>query len=85
MTVIVCKGCGQTMPAVDIDGKPFCFICSGLNPDSGIPVEVELPETIKCRDCDKVWKVEDVLKQWIGIPFYDSCNQTFYDGCRGWS
>ncbi len=50
MKIIVCKGCGQVMQAIDNrTGKPACVTCIGLSKDSGIPVEVDMPEELTCN------------------------------------
>jgi len=84
MIQVICKGCGQAMMATDENGKLVCLTCMGIDENNSIPVEVKVPDTLKCYVCKKRWKVEDILKQWIDIPFYDSKHQSFYDGCRGW-
>lgn len=78
MKVTVCKGCGTRMMAVDSDGKPACPICIGISPDSGIPVEVEVPNTAKCVYCGTEAEASDRL------PFYSARDNTYYCGCRGW-
>lgn len=101
-TVTVCKGCGQSMMARNqATGKPSCVTCIGTTPDSGIPVEVDVPDAARCS-CGQTatWNPEE--KKWhIGsevprgregyrnmdiaeLPFYDSRNNSFYCGCRGW-
>ena len=73
------------MQATDTEtGNPACVTCIGLSPNSGIPVEVELPDEITCDSCGKTWLVSDILKRWTSIPFYDSRKRVFYDGCKGW-
>jgi len=78
MKVIVCKGCGNKMVAIDEKGNPSCPICFGLSPDSSIPVEVEVPDITRCRYCGQEAKVTQDL------PFYDSRDNSYYCGCRGW-
>ena len=82
--ITVCKGCGNTTMADNADGEPVCLVCMGVSPDSGIPVEVELPYVLKCATCGKEWSVRDILRKWVDIPFYNHEAQTFYDGCEGW-
>jgi len=84
MKVTVCKGCGQLMHGISASGTPICAICIGISPDSGIPIEVEVPDEISCDTCGKRWLVSDILKRWKQIPFYNSRSQMFYDGCKGW-
>jgi hypothetical protein len=84
MRITICKGCGNTMMGDDADGKPVCLLCTGISPDSGIPVEIELPYTLHCSTCGKEWSVRDILRKWTTIPFYNHTSQTFYDGCEGW-
>ena len=78
MIVTVCKGCGTKMMATDSEGKPACPICIGLNPESGIPLEVDMPDTVKCSYCKKEIPTKPSL------PFLDSKRGTYYCGCRGW-
>lgn len=78
MKVIVCKGCGNRMQATDKEGKPACPICWGLTPDNSVPIEVEIPDTVRCCYCKK----EAETRQ--GLPFLDSKHGTYYCGCRGW-
>ena len=78
MKMIVCKGCGTKMEAVDQHGKPACPICCGISPDSSIPIEVEAPDVAKCSFCGKEAIVSERL------AFYDSRDNTYYCGCRGW-
>ena len=85
MKITICKSCGNTMPATNIKGEPCCLVCDGLSTDSGVPVEVDVLDTLTCDACHKQWLVSDILKKWIDIPFYNHHDKTFYDGCRGWS
>ena len=88
VTVKVCATCGQRGGIGKAqkfkDGKVVwegeaCAICGGTTFKT-----VDYPDKVTCVYCKKEWKVEDVLKQWIDVPFFDSTNNTFYCGCRGW-
>ena len=49
MKLTVCKGCGCVMEAKDTKtGKPACVTCIAISPDSGTPIEVEMPEILRC-------------------------------------
>lgn len=85
MKVTVCKGCGSIMNATNKDGKSICLTCIGIEPESGVPVEVELPETVRCDTCGKVRKVSDVLEDYVTIPFFNAKDGTYYCGCRGFN
>jgi len=76
--IIVCKGCGGKMEAVDEQGNPACITCAGISPNNSIPVEMEVPDIAKCVYCGKEAQVTQDL------PFYNSRNNTYYCGCRGW-
>jgi hypothetical protein len=78
MKVTVCKGCGNRMQAKDEQGNDACAICIGISLDSGIPIEVEIPDRVKCHYCG----VE--VKTTPNLPFLDSKRGTYYCGCRGW-
>lgn len=78
MKVTVCKGCGQKMMAVDSKGNPSCITCFGLSPGNSIPMEMEIPNTVKCIYC----KHEVPTSQ--DLPFLDAKHGTYYCGCRGW-
>lgn len=79
MKVTVCKGCKTRIEGSDTKtGKPACPICGGLNPDSGVPEEVEIADTVKCVYC----KTEVPTSQ--DLPFLDAKHGTYYCGCRGW-
>jgi hypothetical protein len=84
MKVKVCQGCGHTFFAVDGKGKPSCPICFGIDKNSGVPIEVELPKTFTCSSCKKEAKTEDILKQYVSIPFANPTEGIYYCGCRGW-
>ena len=81
---IVCKGCGTVFLAKDEKGKDACPICIGISPDSGIAVEVELPDQLTCDMCKKSRSTEDLLVQWGKIPFLNPARGQYYCGCRGW-
>ena len=83
MKLIVCKGCGQQMQAVDKNGNPSCVTCIGLNPDNSIPIEVEMPDEFTCDSCNKTTKTEELLKRCREIPFATKDGR-YYCGCRGW-
>ena len=72
---------------VDSKGEPVCPICLGINPDSGIPEEIEdSPVGAKCTDCGFI-ATKKYLEGWKdGIPpFYNPISKHFYCGCRGWN
>lgn len=81
---LVCKGCGNQLQATDPEGNPACPICSGLDPDSGVPVEVQLPDEFRCVACGQVRKTADILIFWTATPFANPAEGTYYCGCRGW-
>jgi protein-disulfide isomerase len=79
--------------AVDRDGKPACPICIGLHKDSGVPVEVDIPNKAHCSYCKveavydektKLWTIGKSTETYKELPFYNSKTNTFYCGCRGW-
>lgn len=78
MKVIVCKGCGARIQGVKSDGSLACPICIGIEPESGIPVEVEMPDEVECIYCRHKRKTSQEL------PFLDAKTKTYYCGCRGW-
>lgn len=84
MKTTVCKGCGSILNATDSRGTPSCIICHGLEPESGVPVEVEFPDTVKCSVCGKERKVSEILWDYVSVPFFNADDGTYYDGCRGW-
>ena len=85
MKITVCKGCGHSMETTNMKtGKPNCVICIGLELENSIPVEIEMPDEIKCGSCGKISKVSDLLKHWRDIPFYNSKEESYYCGCQGW-
>jgi len=83
ITITVCKGCGVTMVAKDEKGNDACPICIGASEDSGVPIEIVLPEEMKCYYCKKVSSTKELLKNWKKIPFASN-DGTYYCGCRGW-
>ena len=82
--MIVCKGCGTRMMAKDENGNASCAICIGINKDSGIAIEVNLPAQLRCIDCKRVSETVNLLKRWKSIPFVNPSEGTYYCGCRGW-
>lgn len=94
MKITVCKGCRQAMDAVDsVTQKPVCPTCFGLSPDSGVPIEVELPDVLHCcYGCgnvityrDGAWYYQTGKRMTFKEPpFVDARFNTFYCGCRGW-
>lgn len=82
MKITVCKGCKDAISdrakKNPRTGRFLCFTCIGLNPSSGVPEEVEMPEKTKCRYCHKE------VNSKPDLPFYNSGTNTFYCGCRGW-
>lgn len=84
MKIKVCKCCGMVIMASDHkNGKPACPICYP-DKDSGVIVEVECPDILKCGACKVERKVEDILKEFTSIPFVKPSEGTYYCGCRGW-
>ena len=83
-TVTVCAGCGHLLQHTDATGNPHCPFCPPDCPVSGVPMEVELPDTIQCRTCGRIHNTTDVFALWVSPPFYDAVAGTFYDGCQGW-
>lgn len=82
MKLIVCKACGNSIQAVDGDGKPACPICIGTHEDSGIPVEIEVDTSdFKCSMCGKLFKDCHSYKE---PPFANVAYKIYYCGCRGW-
>jgi len=80
MEIEVCERCKNSTKAYDhFTGAPVCPIC-----DNRTFIKVTLPDTVKCTYCKEVKKIEDVLKIWRDIPFFDAKTGTYYCGCRGW-
>ena len=81
-TITVCKGCRQQMQAVDAQGKPACVTCIGLSPESGVPIEVQMPEAFTCDICKVSTSTDEILKEWKDVPFA-TADGHYYCGCRG--
>lgn len=81
-TVRFCKNCGETAKAKELGtNNDVCPIC-----DSRDFEEVVLTKDTKvhCVYCTKETTIEEVLKQWIDIPFLNIRTLSYYDGCKGW-
>lgn len=83
MKIVVCKRCGTAMGAVDEKGNPCCTTCIG-EPNSGVPVEVDLPDVFECCYCHMSISTVELLKRWKSIPFAEPLRGLYYCGCRGW-
>jgi len=79
-TIKVCNTCGQRVYGFNQRGEITCLVCLGKTFR-----EVKLPDKLTCIHCKKEYPIEEVLKLWKFPPFFDSTNNTFYDGCRGWN
>ena len=98
--VTVCKGCGNKMEAKNDKGEPSCPICFGTSKDSGVPIEVRIPEVLKCSyKCGSMAVWSDTKNKWLinkwegawgcngevgSLPFIDAVHGTYYCGCKGW-
>lgn len=78
--ILACTGCGNTVKAkCQETGQYMCPICNGTTFKA-----VSVPEKIKCIYCKRMFTIEEILKMYVDIPFYDDTTKTFYCGCRGW-
>lgn len=68
--------------AHDEQGKDVCVICG-----CKVFIEKELVDNtvLRCPECGRESKVEDLLKKWTSIPFLNLQTMTYYDGCHGWN
>lgn len=89
--IVFCKGCGAKLGDCKNGlGEVVCVMCAGIEPESGVPVTMELPETIHCSDCDSTMTLNQdtgrYCEHWKdGIPpFFNAKRGTYYCGCRGW-
>jgi len=78
MKITVCKGCKAQMMATDQNGNPACPVCCGLSPDSGVPEEIEAPNTAHCIYC------KHEAPNTGNLAHYDGKTNSYYCGCRGW-
>lgn len=73
---LICTNCFNSIDAIDSEGNKVCPVCSGKDFE-----EVTINNnTARCVYCGKLAKDTN----YDDLPFYNSKNNTFYCGCRGW-
>jgi acetyl-CoA carboxylase beta subunit len=80
--VKVCKNCGEIAMAKELGtNKDVCPICDSRDFEERV---IDKNTKIHCTYCKKENTVEEILKQWITIPFFNARDLSYYCGCRGW-
>ena len=64
MKITVCKGCGNAFMAKDDKSNPACPICVGISPDSGVPLEIEIPDISYCVYCGQIAQYDIETQKW---------------------
>lgn len=78
--------CGHAANAIDVQGKPVCAICIGV--DNGATLVADKQPSLEGRQARCCYGCGNVVPSSLGLAFFEHRPgmqfDSYYCGCKGW-